>query len=404
MGMEQGEYIEYGGGGGDYGGMDYGGELFVDVGGFGGGGGGGDFVLDPGFGLDLSGGDVPDILSPGGDAIAWGNLGPVADQAWLPDLPFYQGPSFGDISLTPAPSLSEFGSGNDTFGNFFDYFSAQGYDDYMAMQLAAQEVSELAVSIPISTFEQAPPPTLPDLPETSFPYYPLPYVDYWQTPYTPTFPDLPVPPPPVSWPSLPLIPPPMPPSVPGPMPGGSGGTIPKAPGLPPACATGSYHPYPQGHPQQNICVPFPPPQAQAPKPPSATATGQPSSSKPPSQQQQQQPKCPTGYYLDPLTKQCKPIPQGQPQQCPSGYYRASNGQCYLIPRCTTPGTVFDAARGLCVPQGQAISPLPEDEFGDLFSNLKNIPWWVWAALAGAFLLSQGGEERKKVTVQHRRAT
>src|SRR6266508_2700023 len=89
------------------------------------------------------------------------------------------------------------------------------------------------------------------------------------------------------------------------------------------------------------------------------------------------------------------------QQCPQGYYRTSTGQCLPIPKCTTPGTVFDQARGTCVPKGQAVSPLP-GEAEDFFANLKNIPWWVWLALGGAFLLSRddGG---KKTTVTYRRA-
>jgi hypothetical protein len=104
-----------------------------------------------------------------------------------------------------------------------------------------------------------------------------------------------------------------------------------------------------------------------------------------------------------LTKQCKPIPQGQPQSCPSGYYRASNGQCFPIPKCTTPGTVFDAARGICVPRAQAISPVSESgELGDLWANLKGLPWWLWLALAGAFLLSRDSDG-KTTTVRYKRS-
>jgi hypothetical protein len=64
--------------------------------------------------------------------------------------------------------------------------------------------------------------------------------------------------------------------------------------------------------------------------------------------------------------------------------------------------VFDQARGICVPQGQAVSPLPS-EATDMLSDLENIPWSVWLALGGLFLLSRddGG---KKTTVTYRKAS
>lgn len=226
-----------------------------------------------------------------------------------------------------------------------------------------------------------------------------PYQQYWPIePFTPE----PLPLPPVFTPVFPLVAPPVPqvtqtPTV-------SPGPIPMAPGLPPACPTGQYHPYPIGHPQQNACVPFPPAQTgskpQQQQKPTASSGGAASGGAQQKPQQQQQ--CPQGQYRDPVTGQCKPIPSGQPQQCPTGYYRASNGQCLPIPKCTTPGTVFDAARGLCVPQGQAISPLPSGEFDELLGDLKNIPWWVWLALGGLILLSRD-EDGKKTTVTYRRA-
>jgi hypothetical protein len=73
----------------------------------------------------------------------------------------------------------------------------------------------------------------------------------------------------------------------------------------------------------------------------------------------------------------------------------------LIPKCATPGTVFDQARGLCVPKGQAISPLPEGVEG-LFDELSKLPWWVWLALGGLLLLNRD-EDGKKTTVTYRRA-
>lgn len=323
-----GDYYDVYGGGGDYSGYsgyDLGGEYFsdpyLDI------GAGGDFNYGYGF-------DAPGIISPGGDAIAWGgtdfNYGYGFDQGLPPDY---------------APGFEP--GGSDLFGAFFDYYSGQGYDDYTAMQLAAEQSA--AGSILTETYEAAPPPILPDIGE----YFPLPYVspyDYWQSPpYIPNFPEGPAPPPPSS---------------------------PR--NLPPYCPAGQYHPYPIGHPQQNLCVAFPQATTQAPKPPSATSGAPPPAPKP----------------------QAKPPSQ---QQCPQGYYKATNSQCLPISRCTTPGTVFDAARGICVPKGQAVSPLPiPSEAKDLLANLKELPWWVWLAAGGLLLLSQG--ESKTTTVRYRRGS
>lgn len=245
---------------------------------------------------------------------------------------------------------------------------------------------------------------LAEIISTSEPGY-APYEQSWQIEEPQYFP-LPVPPIDYApyqqlWPieEPQYFPLPVPPLLPAP--------ATQQPNLPPACLGGQYHPYPIGHPQQNICIPFPPAQvSKSPAPvPGTTAPsgGGTSTSKPPAQQQKppQQPKCPTGYFPDPATGQCKPIPQGQPQSCATGYYRASNGQCLPIPKCTTPGTVFDQARGLCVPQGQAISPLPEGVEG-LFDELSNLPWWIWLALGGLILLNRD-EDGKRATVTYRRA-
>lgn len=237
-------------------------------------------------------------------------------------------------------------SSDDTYNAFLDYYLDAGFDYASASNLAELEASQGSIEIP--TIEQGP------LPEASLPTIPLTsFYDYWQSPpYIPTFGEgeyFPLPPPPSDV------------------------------HLPPACPGGQYHPYPIGHPQQDACVPFP-----------QATTNQPQRS--PGQQPssgQQAPKPPA---------QQKPPQQ---QQCPSGYYRAANGQCLPIPRCTTPGTMFDQATGRCVPQGQAVSPLPS-EAEDLLSNLKDVPWWVWLALGGAFLLSRG--EERTTTVRYRRAS
>jgi hypothetical protein len=126
-------------------------------------------------------------------------------------------------------------------------------------------------------------------------------------------------------------------------------------GLPGPCPQGQYHP--QADPCS--CVPFPPAptptqqptqQQQTPKPPTPTPTQQPA----PTQQQQ---ACPTGYCKHPQTGQC--------MQIPVGYIRHPQTQvCTLATQQTAP------------PPGEA----------DIFAELKKLPWWVWAGVAGAFLL------------------
>jgi hypothetical protein len=293
----------------------------------------------------------------------------------------YTGDYGNDFNYGYGAGESSNGSG-DLYGAYVAYYTEAGFDLTTAMELAAQEAME-----PSFKLEGEGRLPLPDSlgPET---FYGLPYTpDPFLTPYTPIFPDLPAPLPPIVTPTFPftVAPPPQMPLPQTP----TTGPIPIAPGLPPACPVGQYHPYPIGHPDQNRCVPFPPAQVKtSPQAIPAGAAGggssaskSPVTQKPPSQQQ-----CPQGQYRDPITGQCKPVPQGQPQACPAGYYRTSAGQCLPIPKCSTPGTVFDAAVGLCVPTAQAIAPV--DEFGSIFGGLKNIPWWLWAAAAGLLLLGR----------------
>ena len=296
----------------------------------------------------------------------------------------YTGDYGSDFNYGYGAGESSSGSG-DLYGAYLGYYLEQGFDFTTAAEFAAQDALDL--SIEQTTSESA---GLPDI--SGQPFYGLPYVaEPFTTPYNPVFPDLPPPLPPTVTPTIPftVAPPPQTPLPQTP----TTGPIPIAPGLPPACPAGQYHPYPIGHPDQNRCVPFPPAQVKtSPQAIPAGAAGggavggssapkSPVQTKPPSQQQ-----CPQGQYRDPITGQCKPIPQGQPQACPAGYYRTSAGQCLPIPKCSTPGTVFDAAVGLCVPTAQAIAPV--DEFGSIFGGLKNIPWWLWAAAAGLLLLGR----------------
>lgn len=270
--------------------------------------------------------------------------------------------------------------------------------------------------------------------------------DWWDVPYqTPFLPPMETPP------YVPYEPPaPAPPPLPQ-----SPAT--QQPNLPPACPTGSYHPYPIGHPRQNECAPFPTQQQRPQQQPRPQASPSPSggASQPRPQQQQQQPSCPTyckhpqtgqwfrtpsGYTCAPVTQVCTPISGQQQANCPTGQVRnPSTGQCVPVPQCATPGTVFDARAGRCVPFAQAQQPLcppgywpnfntkrcepipqcqtglvfdqtkglcvtPSELDGDILEELKKLPWWVWAALGGFFLLSRSDEGGKKTTVTYRRAS
>lgn len=240
---------------------------------------------------------------------------------------------------------------DDLFLDYLDYYLGQGYDDQVALDLADTGAST-GQPAPIIVETYTPylpePVLLPDIRPFSLPYISTPFDPFQFQP-----------------PSIPFLPEsqPLPPGV----------------RLPPACAGGTYHPYPIGHAQQDICVPFPP----APKPPAQQTQQQQQTPKPPAQQQkpptQQQQPCPATHCKHPQTGQCLPIPQG--------YARHPQTQV-CIPRCGS-GTVFDQATGRCVPQGQAISPLPS-EFDEMFADLKKLPWWVWAGLAGVVVLTQRG--------------
>jgi hypothetical protein len=342
---------------------------------------------------DYYGGDYYDGGGYGGDVFMESDIGYGGGGDWSFDTTYW--PTFDEYYGSGGEPIDyDAGSGSDLFYDYFAYYTDLGYSLDDATDLAMQAASEL--SLPDTTYAPAPTPIeyapyQPLWPIEEPQYFPLPFLPYEQSA-------------PIEEPQyfpLPVPPPPLPPS-----PASS------QPNLPPACPSGQYHPYPIGHPQQNACVPFPVSSTPQPQPQprssgGASSGGSTSAPKQPTQQQPKQPtqqQCPSGYYRDPVTGQCKPIPQGQPQQCPPGYYRASNGQCLPIPRCTTPGTVFDAARGICVPQGQAVAPVsPSGELGDLFGDLKKLPWWVWLAAGGLLLLGKDDDGGKKTTVTYRRA-
>ncbi len=432
MGMEQGGYSTDPGS--DQGSYDYGGGGDFT---YGYGAGGDAFVLDPGFGMGEEGAPIDwgfDTTSwptlgdasgaPGGDFNygygAGESIDPIADQAFFdPNQGFfdmgggyvYDAGSGGviDTGLYQPTGQEDIGQGGgNLFESYLDYYLQLGYDPLDAAQLAADEAAQ--GSIQTVTSERG---LLPDLPEG--PYFPLPYVgfDPWASdPYRPTFPDLPPPLPPIVNPIIPLVTQP-PPRTPMP-PQNPYGAVPKAPGLPPACPGGQYHPFPIGHPEQNKCVPFPPAQVSSrPAPVPAGAAG--GGSRGGSQQQQQLPPCPTGYTRDPITRQCKPQAQQQQQQCPTGYWmNPATRRCEPIPKCTSPGTVYDARSNRCVPYRQALNPLPgsegpgtppvetPEEIQGALGDLLGLPWWVWLAAGGLLLLSRDDDGGKKTTVTYRR--
>ena len=406
MGMEDGSNYVESGGGGDVGGGGYG-DIGIGDFNYGGGygAGGESFVLDPGFGVgnESTGGDQAPI-DWGFDTTQWPTLdqgasGPVADS-----MNFDQ---FGYVDLGNGyvydpvadqvldTGLQQYGTGYDTadsdyWRTSFENWQAFGVDTATAAQFADQDLqsykeSQGTIAISQSATELNAPPNLPDIGQ----YFSLPYVNNynpWESPpYVPTFPEGPAPlPPSLPTQPIPLTAPPPVLTAPKP-PSATSGAPPKAPGLPPACPGGQYHPYPIGHPSQNICVPFPPAQG------GGSSGGQKAgggssgggTSKPPTQQQ-------------------------QPTRCaPGQYYSTRARRCAVVPKCPT-GFVFDPVLETCVRAGtQSRLPVGEGEpnIGDSLGELfKNTPWWLWGALAALLLLGGNNEQRKRVTVQHRRAT
>jgi hypothetical protein len=130
-------------------------------------------------------------------------------------------------------------------------------------------------------------------------------------------------------------------------------------GLPGPCPQGQYHP--QADPCS--CVPFPP---------APTPTQQ------PTQQPQQQTQTPKPSAPSPTPA---PSPTQQQQACPTGYCKhPQTGQCMQIPV----GYVRHPQTQVCTLAAQQTAP-PSGET-DIFAELKKLPWWVWAGVAGVVLL------------------
>lgn len=320
---------------------------------------------------------------------------PMAEDFYYDDY----GGDFYDGGYSYVPEVSFLanggGGGFDYYGAGGDFFYGYGFDDPVAdsfFELPMPDYEPLPYIEPIDyaplpdTFFELPnlpiyeqEPFFPQLPFTQLPDYvlePLPPIELFpeviqmetEQGYVslPTLAPLPFVPSPIDLPfgdffGLPYLPDPLPPPVAPPT------TTPTAElpcvgrtanGLPPPCPAG-YGRGPFGS-DPCLCYPLPPAttQTQTPKPPTTTQTPKPPT---PQQTAQQQQTCPTGYCKHPQTGQCLPIPQG--------WQRHPQTQ-------------------VCVPITQQVSPLPiPTEVGGALDELKKLPWWVWAGLAGVVLLT-----------------
>lgn len=146
-------------------------------------------------------------------------------------------------------------------------------------------------------------------------------------------------------------------------------------GLPGYCPLGTYHPFPIGHPQQDLCAPFPgwedigqTPAQKAAKAAAAAAAA----AKAQSNQLANLPKCPAGQYYSTARKACVPIPQ-----CPQG--QAFNPK---TERCGAPG------------EGEGLL--------DLFKKMP-FPMWIILALVIALMLSGNKGSGTTTTITKRKA-
>lgn len=318
------------------------------------GNGGGGGYYDAEF-VDYYGGGDSFMIDYG----ALENYAPAGDE--IPYAEYIPGELTGP-AFEPYP---EYGGG-DLFGAYVDYYMNQGMDFYEASAAASESTAEGSIQIP--TWEQTPPEVLPELQQ----YFPLPYVpDYnlWQSPpYIPEFDYYPLP-----------VPPPQP-----------------QPQLPGYCPQGTYHPL--DNPM--ICVPFPAPppsgSTQPPRPPPQTA-GAPAPV-----------PLPSARPRPPAPTPAPRPPTGQAPPCPPRQWRnPANGQCEPFPACLLPGQTFDPRVARCVTMG--VSPLPAQPgapppspYGEPGGDLKGLPWWVWAALAGLLLLNMSGGEGRTTTVRYKK--
>lgn len=369
------------------------------------------------FSYDLFGGGGGYLVDGGGGYLDGSYLDYTnyIDTSFLPTDTSQQPIDYADYTQAWPIEEPQYQQMPDPYQTYYDFYVSIGYDPQSAADAAAAtRAQEGIITIPTVEHEQ--------LPQTStYPtdIYTAGYGSWVDILFPPTpTPETPPPPPPL--PTSPAY---------------------QQPGLPPACPGGTYHPYPIGHPQQDICVPFPPAgpstapvgqQPPFPPPPSGARPGVPPQpqqpcppplvrdpwtmqcvQKPPATQRclpGQYPSSQTGQCMaippcaqiqpgtvfDPNSQRCVPYAMAQGPHCPMGYWPNLNTmRCELIPQCPGAGMVFDMTRGVCMRTSQIGQQQPQSIF-------DQIPWWLWLLLAAILLM--GNDDHHTTTVRHRRSS
>lgn len=153
---------------------------------------------------------------------------------------------------------------------------------------------------------------------------------------------------------------------------------PRAP-LPGTCPTGQYHPYPIGHPQQNVCAPL---------------------SNDPSQRQRQQQQ---EQQRRQGAQRPGAITSSLPQRCRAGQWmNPQSRRCEAIPRCPA-NQVFSPQAGRCISSAEAarLTQQRQGQGQGLTDLLAKMPFSMWLVLflllGGVLLAGKGGGDRKPRT-------
>lgn len=142
--------------------------------------------------------------------------------------------------------------------------------------------------------------------------------------------------------------------------GQQSGTTERAPtSLPGYCPVGTYHPYPIGHPQQDLCAPFPEWMTGSARTTQQRQSPQTSGATQPARTSARPLGIPPGYWLNPATGMIEPIPA-----CPAGL-------------------VFDEFVGRCVAPGELTG-------GDASGSKDNSLLWLLLIAAGVLVVSDRG--------------
>jgi len=134
-------------------------------------------------------------------------------------------------------------------------------------------------------------------------------------------------------------------------------------GLPKPCYGPTYHPYPIGHPQQDLCVPYPENAPSAKKQVNAEKKAQQAALSAAKKAQQA------------ADRACPKDPQGRPV-----WHNPTTNKCELVPPCTTPGTKFDSTTKRCLTAAQA-----KELYGD-----NNWLLWLLIAAGALVIINSGG--------------